>query len=76
MNQVSQHMEMREVMNARQAAQYLGIGVDALRLYAAQNKVPAFRFGNRWRFKKSMLDAWMETQTDRVAKNASARHVI
>jgi hypothetical protein len=27
--------------------------------YASEGFVPAFKLGNRWRFKRSLLDAWM-----------------
>jgi len=50
---------MREVMDIRQAAEYLGISGDTLYRYASEGFVPAFKLGNRWRFKKSLLDAWM-----------------
>lgn len=49
----------REVMDIRQAAEYLGISTDTLYRYAAEGLVPAFKLGNRWRFKKSLLDEWM-----------------
>jgi excisionase family DNA binding protein len=50
---------MREVMDIRQASEYLGISGDTLYRYASEGFVPAFKLGNRWRFKKSLLDAWM-----------------
>ena len=53
----------REVMDIRQAAEYLGISPDSLYRYASENTIPAFRLGNRWRFKKSRLDAWMDEQS-------------
>lgn len=55
---------VREVMDIRQAALYLGISTDSLYRYAAESVVPGFRLGNRWRFKKSRLDQWMEEQSD------------
>ena len=57
---------VREVMDIRQAADYLGISADSLYRYASENTVPAFRLGNRWRFKKSRLDAWMDEQSTGV----------
>jgi excisionase family DNA binding protein len=51
---------MREVMDIRQAADYLGISGDTLYRYASEGFVPAFKLGNRWRFKKTLLDAWMD----------------
>lgn len=50
---------MREVMDIRQAAEYLGISGDTLYRYASEGFIPAFKLGNRWRFKRSLLDAWM-----------------
>ena len=55
--------EVREVMDIRQAADYLGISADSLYRYASEGTIPAFRLGNRWRFKKSRLDAWMDEQS-------------
>ncbi|MGA8109209.1 MAG: helix-turn-helix domain-containing protein [Acidobacteriaceae bacterium] len=52
--------EIREVMDIRQAAHYLGISADSLYRYAASGFIPAFRLGNRWRFRKSRLDEWMD----------------
>jgi excisionase family DNA binding protein len=52
-------MNEREVMDIPQAAEYLGISADTLYRYASENFVPSFKLGNRWRFKKSLLDAWM-----------------
>jgi hypothetical protein len=28
-----------------------------------EQKLPAFKLGNRWRFKKSKLDQWMEEKS-------------
>lgn len=53
----------REVMDVHEAAAYLGIHVDSLRGYACSGTVPAFKFGNRWRFKKSRLDDWMDRES-------------
>lgn len=56
-------MESREVMNVRQASQYLGISTDTLYKYVAEERIPAFKLGNRWRIKKTTLDRWMERQS-------------
>ncbi len=55
--------EVREVMDIRQAAHYLGISADSLYRYAATGFIPAFRLGNRWRFRKSRLDEWMDRRS-------------
>lgn len=54
---------VREVMDIRQAAEYLGISGDTLYRYASEGFVPAFKLGNRWRFRKSLLDGWMDEKS-------------
>jgi excisionase family DNA binding protein len=58
--------DSREVMNIRQASQYLGVSPDTLYKYVNEQKIPAFKLGNRWRFKKSRLDQWMEEKSSEV----------
>ncbi len=52
-----------EVMNIRQASHYLGVSADTLYKYVSEERIPAFKLGNRWRFKKTVLDQWMERQS-------------
>ena len=55
--------DAREVMNIRQASHYLGISPDTLYKYVSEDVIPAFKLGNRWKFKKSILDSWMEDKS-------------
>jgi excisionase family DNA binding protein len=52
-----------EVMNIRQASQYLGVSPDTLYKYVYEERIPAFKLGNRWKFKKTILDSWMERKS-------------
>jgi excisionase family DNA binding protein len=54
----------KEVMTLREASEYLGISPDTLYKYLSENKIPAFKLGNRWRFKKDLLDRWMEKKSE------------
>jgi excisionase family DNA binding protein len=58
--------DSREVMNVRQASDYLGVSPDTLYKYVGEEKIPAFKLGNRWRFKKSRLDQWMEEKSSQM----------
>jgi len=58
--------DSREVMNIRQASHYLGVSPDTLYKYVGEQKIPAFKLGNRWRFKKSRLDQWMEEKSSQM----------
>ena len=58
--------ESREVMNVRQASQYLGISPDTLYRYITEGEIPAFKLGNRWKLSKTILDRWMERKMSQV----------
>jgi excisionase family DNA binding protein len=57
---------LKEVMTLREASQYLGISPDTLYKYLGEKSIPAFKLGNRWRFKKDLLDRWMERKSERT----------
>ncbi len=65
------HQMLREVMDIRQASDYLGISGDTLYRYASEGVIPAFKLGNRWRFKRSLMDAWMIEQSGQRPGGAS-----
>lgn len=52
-----------EVMNIRQASEYLGVSTDTLYKFVSEDTIPAFKLGNRWKFKKALLDRWMERKS-------------
>jgi len=64
--------EVREVMDIRMASDYLGISPDTLYKYASDGFVPAFKLGNRWRFKRSRLDEWMDQQSSQGTHSRKA----
>ncbi|MCJ7503388.1 MAG: helix-turn-helix domain-containing protein [Acidobacteriia bacterium] len=62
-------VEIREVMDIREASEYLGVSRETLYKYVYEERIPAFKLGNRWKFKKTVLDPWMEKQsTQREAR--------
>jgi excisionase family DNA binding protein len=69
---------VKEVMTLREASQYLGISPDTLYKYLSENRIPAFKLGNRWRFKKDLLDRWMEKKSEHteVVVDSRARRLV
>lgn len=59
-------------MSLRQASQYLGVSPDTLYRYICAGQVPAFKLGNRWKFKKTILDRWMERKMNQVQAERKA----
>jgi excisionase family DNA binding protein len=64
---------LKEVMTLREASQYLGITPDTLYKYLGDKSIPAFKLGNRWRFKKDLLDRWMERKSEQTELSDSSR---
>ena len=62
-----------EVMNVREAADYLGVAEDTLYKYASGGILPAFKMGNRWRFRKEALDRWMDRESQKHQEQAQYR---
>ena len=65
--------ETREVMDIREASEYLGVSRETLYKYAFEERIPAFKLGNRWKFKKTILDRWMEKQSAHLEERGTRR---
>ena len=51
-----------ELMTLPQVAKYLGLAERTIYLWAQQGRIPAFKLGSAWRFRRSAVDGWLETQ--------------
>src|SRR5262245_29104878 len=51
--------ESGDLQSPEPVASYLNITKFTLYRLATQKKIPAFKVGNQWRFKKEMIDAWL-----------------
>ena len=51
-----------ELLSLPQLARYLGMAERTLYVWAQQGRIPAFKIGVTWRFRRSDIDAWLETQ--------------
>ena len=47
------------LLTAEQVAHYLKVDKFTVYRLVSQKKIPAFKVGNQWRFKKKMIDAWL-----------------
>jgi len=51
-----------DIMTLPELADYLSMAERTIYQWAQQGRVPAFKLGTSWRFRKSEIDAWMVTQ--------------
>jgi excisionase family DNA binding protein len=54
------------IMNVRELAMYLRLSEAKVYRMANSGSVPAFRVGKSWRFKKDMIDDWIQRQVKSV----------
>ena len=54
-----------QIMTLREVAQYLGLHVMTVYKLTRGGQVPAAKIGGQWRFKRDVLDKWLEAQMGR-----------
>lgn len=50
--------ELSEAYTAEEVARYLKLHPYTVRRLAREKKIPAFRVGGQWRFRKDNIDKW------------------
>ncbi len=50
------------VMTINELADYLKMKVVTIYKHAQEGKIPGFKVGSKWRFKKETIDEWIEKQ--------------
>ena len=51
-----------DIMTMKELADYLKIAEKTAYRFASEKKVPGFKVGNAWRFRKSEVDNWIKKQ--------------
>jgi len=51
--------ERTQIMTPKEAAKYLGFHLVTIYRLLKKGEVPATKIGGQWRFKKDVLDAWL-----------------
>lgn len=52
--------EEKEIMTAKEVADYLSFSKNWVYKKAETGEIPGVRLGGNWRFKKSIIDEWLE----------------
>ncbi len=55
---------MEELMNIKEAAAYLRLNYMTVYKLAQKRRLPAFKVGGNWRFKRDILDNWLTQQAN------------
>jgi excisionase family DNA binding protein len=60
-----------QLMSLSEVAEYLSMAERTIYVWAQQGKIPSFKLGSSWRFKRSEIDVWLEEQ--RIGSDVAAR---
>ncbi len=65
----------REILTAKEVADYLNLHTLTVHRYAREGKIPAFKIGTDWRFHKKYIERWIKeklTFNEQGKKNTKA----
>ncbi|HXG53661.1 MAG TPA: helix-turn-helix domain-containing protein [candidate division Zixibacteria bacterium] len=61
----TEDFKLQEVLlTTAQVARYLKVDRFTVYRLVARKKIPAFKVGNQWRFKKKLLEAWLKENSN------------
>jgi excisionase family DNA binding protein len=60
--------ELAEAYTAEEIAKYLKLHPYTIRRLAREKKIPAFRVGGQWRFRKDEIDRWSKNYKQEFKK--------
>ncbi len=52
-----------EILTVKQLADYLQMDEHTIYRFAKSGKIPAMKIGVEWRFKKALIDKWIEDKS-------------
>jgi len=61
------------ILTIKEVADYLKVTERTLYRLAQEGKIPAFKVGGSWRFRRDDLDRWIEDQTNTAEEQRNAR---
>ena len=65
---------MREdVLTIKEVGKYLNVTERTLYRLAQEGKIPAFKVGASWRFRRADIDAWSESRTSGTTRGDGSR---
>ncbi len=57
----------QDIMTIREVADFLRLAEKTAYRYAAEGKIPGFKVGGAWRFRRSMIEQWIKEQERNAA---------
>jgi excisionase family DNA binding protein len=64
-------MSEADILTVKELADYLKIAEKTAYRFVAEGKIPAFKVGSAWRFRKSEIERWISQQEDKAYQKVS-----
>ncbi|WP_115702559.1 methylation-associated defense system helix-turn-helix domain-containing protein MAD1 [Legionella sainthelensi] len=64
-------MTDNDIMLIKDLANYLKIAEKTAYRFASEGKIPGFKVGSSWRFRKSEIDQWITNQEQKASTQQS-----
>lgn len=58
-----------EILTVKELAEYLKIAKKTAYRFVSEGKIPSFKVGSAWRFRKAEIDRWIAAQEKTSIKN-------
>ena len=65
-----------DILTIKEVGEYLKVTERTLYRLAQEGKIPAFKVGASWRFKRADIDAWIEGQKPGAARGDSSEEKV
>lgn len=62
-----------EILTLEEVARYLRLKPQTIYKWAQERRIPAVKLGKEWRFRKSILDRWLDEQM--LSEDSGFRHL-
>jgi excisionase family DNA binding protein len=62
-----------EILTLEEVARYLRLKPQTIYKWAQERRIPAVKLGKEWRFRKSVLDRWLDEQM--LGEDSGFRHL-
>jgi PTS system nitrogen regulatory IIA component len=64
-------MADEQLMSVQETAEYLNVNISTVYMWSQKGQMPAMKIGKMWRYRRSEIDAWLNSRrTPRVEREA------
>jgi len=66
----------KEILTAKEVADYLSVHPLTVHKYAREGKIPAFKIGTDWRFHKKYIERWIREKSSYQVRASEEKNAV